>query len=421
MSHVLATSAVHLRPAPPIGPPFRIEGQRADGPLAVDVVSELSAFHALRDDWNALFDRAGKGPQVFQTFNWNWHWANHYLTPGAPLSAAIITVRREGRLIALWPLVMQRVAGFKTLHWMGEPASQYGDILIESVPDKADIIEQSWRSGMEKFGADAVHLRKVRADAEVAPLLRAGSAIVTATDKAPFLDLASAPDYAAYEQRYSAKMRKNRRRLMRRLCDLGPFAIERHTSGPAARASALEAIAIKKRWLTTAGRLSPALADPRFAAFFADVADGGDHPAGCQVTRMVSNGETVGIAIDVTARDHRAAHIITHDPRFDACSAGMLLIQEWVRSSSAQGIATFDLLAPAYAYKFDWADDHVVVSDYALGRTLPGRIYTRAYLGYLRERLKTAAEAMAGVPAALRARLARSAPAKPASTAEAAD
>ena len=23
--------------------------------------------------------RAGASAQVFQTFNWNWHWANHYL------------------------------------------------------------------------------------------------------------------------------------------------------------------------------------------------------------------------------------------------------------------------------------------------------------------------------------------------------
>ena len=30
-----------------------------------------------------LFERAGRPTQVFQSFNWNWHWANHYLA-GAP-------------------------------------------------------------------------------------------------------------------------------------------------------------------------------------------------------------------------------------------------------------------------------------------------------------------------------------------------
>jgi hypothetical protein len=51
-----------------------------------------------------------------------------------------------------------------------------------------------------------------------------------------------------------------------------------------------------------------------------------------------------------------------------------------------------------------------MVCDYALGCTLAGRIYTRAYLGYGRARLKALAESVA----ALRARLAGRAQVKPA-------
>ena len=32
-----------------------------------------------KPEWNDLFSRAGRDTQPFQTFNWNWHWANHYL------------------------------------------------------------------------------------------------------------------------------------------------------------------------------------------------------------------------------------------------------------------------------------------------------------------------------------------------------
>src|SRR6185503_16150157 len=226
----------------------------------------------------------------------------------------------------------------------------------------------------------------------------------TAVTEAPFLDLASAPSFAGYEQRYSAKARKNRRRLLRRLEERGAVVVERHTGGEQARAAALEAIALKRAWLETTGRLSPALADRRFAAFFADAAEGRGRPAGCGVSVLRSNGQTAGIAIDVTCGSRRAAHVIVHDARLDAFSPGTLLLQEWIRGASAEAIATFDLLAPAYAYKLDWADATVAVEDFALGLTLPGRAYVYVYLGALRQRLKAAAEAVSSGLAWLRPR-----------------
>lgn len=377
------------------------------------VVSERPAFDALEPEWNDLFRRAGKDTQLFQTFNWNWHWANHYLpaTPGerGRRSLAIVTVRRHGRLVMLWPLVAERVAGLRVLHWMGEPVSQYGDVLAEAAPDTAPLMRQAWEYIKTRLGADAAFLRKVRADAAVAPLLGELGLRRTAVAEAPYLDLASAPDFAAYEQRYSGKARKNRRRLMRRLEERGAVVIERHTGGAQARAAALEAITLKRNWLKATGRLSPALADERFAGFFGDVAEGRIRPAGCGLTMLKSAGETAGVAIDVTCGARRAAHIIVHDDRLDAFSPGTLLLQEWIRGASADRIGTFDLLAPAYAYKSDWADATVAVEDFAQGLTLTGRAYVDVYLGVVRERLKAAAEALSSRLGRLRR--ARNAPA----------
>ena len=122
---------------------------------------------------------------------------------------------------------------------MGEPVSQYGDVLAEDLPDGRRLMRQAWRFIATRLGADAVCLRKVRADAAVAPLLRELGMQQTAAAEAPYLDLASAPDFAGYELRYTGKARKNRRRLARRLAEQGPLAIERHTGGAEARAAAL--------------------------------------------------------------------------------------------------------------------------------------------------------------------------------------
>jgi CelD/BcsL family acetyltransferase involved in cellulose biosynthesis len=100
------------------------------------------------------------------------------------------------------------------------------------------------------------------------------------------------------------------------------------------------------------------------------------------------------VAIDVTCGRHRPAHVIVHDPALKHLSPGTLLLQEWIRAASAERIATFDLLAPAYADKGDRADAGMSVSDYAGGFTWLGSLYARLYLGALRPRLKAALEAL---------------------------
>lgn len=372
-----------------------------------DVVDGRAAFDALEAEWNDLFQRAGRSTQLFQSFNWNWHWANHYLpamhAKRGGTSLAIVTVRRHGRLVMLWPLVVQRIGGLEVLRWMGEPASQYGDVLAEELPDALQLMRRAWRFITTRLGADAVFLRKVRADATVAPLLRELGLRQTAEAEALYLDLASAPDFALYEQRYTAKARKNRRRLSRRLAEQGPLVVERHAAGVAARAAALQAIELKRTWIEKTGRMSAAFADERFAAFFADAAEGRDgRSVGCGVTVLRSNGAPAGIAIDITCDKHRAAHVIVHDPRLDGCSAGTLLFEMWIKGASADGMATFDLLAPAYAYKMDWADGTIAVGDFAQGLTLAGRAYVDVYLGRVRRKLKAAVEAWPDVVARLR-------------------
>jgi len=108
---------------------------KEDTACAFALVTDRAAFDALEPEWTDLFDRAGRGTQVFQTFNWNWHWCNHYLGDGSQGSAApalaVVTARRAGRLVMVWPLVRERVAGLCQLSWMGEPVSQYGDVLTE--------------------------------------------------------------------------------------------------------------------------------------------------------------------------------------------------------------------------------------------------------------------------------------------------
>jgi len=365
-------------------------------------VGDRAGFDALEAEWNSLFERAGRSAQLFQNFNWLWHWCNHYLADPATdrgTRLAIITARREGRLVMVWPLVSARSGGITMLSWMGEPVSQYGDVLVDDVADAGAILRAAWTFIATRSGADVVLLRKVRADAAVAPLLLEVGAIVTERLEAPYLDLASAPSFADYEKRYSSGARRNRKRQRRRLEERGPVDIEVHTQGARASELARTAIDLKRAWLSERGLVSAAFADDRIGAFFADVAGGAVRPAGCRVLAMRCGEAPVALEIGLACKERAAIHVIAYDRAYEKAAAGALLMEESIRRSCEAGLATFDLLAPAAPYKADWADGAVGVCDFVAPLSLAGQVYGRLYFGFLRNWVK---KALAVAPGSLR-------------------
>jgi len=354
------------------------------------LVTERAGFDALEADWNDLFQRAGRGTQVFQTFNWNWHWCNHYLDSGSQesgaTSLAVVTGRRAGRLVMVWPLVRQRTAGMTQLSWMGEPVSQYGDVLVEDSADALPRMREAWTLITSQLAPDLVRLSKVRDDAAVAPLLAELGALATLRLEAPYLDLASAKDFAEYEQRYSARSRRNRRRLVRRFADRGKMAFSRYESGAEARRLATIGVGLKRSWLKQRGLVSSALSDLRMDRFFADVAEGAIRPAGCQVSVLMSNDEAAAIEITLRCKDRTVMHIIVFDLKYGG--AGVLLLEKTISQTCGNGCRIFDLLAPADSYKLDWADAVTGVSDWALPLSLKGRAFAHLYFGFARPALK---------------------------------
>jgi CelD/BcsL family acetyltransferase involved in cellulose biosynthesis len=372
------------------------------------LITDRAAFDALEAEWNALFDRAGKPTQVFQTFNWNWHWANHYLD-GAPggidgLKLSIVVGRRNGRLIMIWPLVAEKVRGITQLFWMGEPVSQYGDVIIDDLPDAVAVMRQGWDYLAAHAKGDVVRLRRVRTDAAVAPLMDEIGARIADRQTAPYINLASAPTFAKYEERYSSHARKNRRRLRRRLEERGPVVCERYYGGPEARALAVKALELKAEWLRHRGLISHAISDARMARFFADAAGGDAKSTNCIVSVLKSNGEPAALEVAFTCKGRLAMHVIVYDLKFEKSSVGVLLMEKCLADGYKDGFGIYDMLAPGDNYKLDWADGSSEVCDWVKPLSLAGLTYSRLYLGLLRGHAKAA---LASMPQSLRKLISR--------------
>jgi CelD/BcsL family acetyltransferase involved in cellulose biosynthesis len=362
---------------------------------AMQLIRTRAEFEALEVEWNTLFERAARPEQMFQSFNWLWHWAQHFTTPDRA-DFAIVTMRRGGTLVGVLPLVVERAFGLRQLAFMGAPVSQYGDALLVEDDFAANTVEGALRFAIASTRPDVVRFAKVRDGSSIAAALPRFGASLTAAEEAPYIDLTRYATFAAYQARFSNKARKNRRRLERRLEELGAIDAQWDIAGQAGSDAAAATLVLKRAWLKSRGQLSRAFADPRTDAFFADVCAGQMRSAGASVSLLRSGGEIANAAISVNAKGRQALHILAYGRKFEKCAPGVLHVEKLIEQAFGQGLRIFDFLAPRHEYKNEWADGTVRVTDYAVPVTVLGRLYTRAYLGFARERGKAAVKAAAG-------------------------
>jgi O-antigen/teichoic acid export membrane protein/CelD/BcsL family acetyltransferase involved in cellulose biosynthesis len=367
----------------------------AQAPLVFNIVHDEAGLDALREDWDRLCANSAAPSNAFLSFEWNRQWLRHYHAGQShPLGMqmALAVGRRAGRVVIIWPLVTKRMAGMTYLYWMGQPVSQYGDVLIDPTESKFAALRQSWEFILLRLAPDVVTLRKVRADAAISYLLKEKGAMPIRTEQAPYIAFGEDTSFEVFEQRYSAKARKNRRRLLRRLEEKGPVEFVHLSGGDEAAALVKQAIGFKQAWLDERGLLSSALHDARFEKFFAAVSEG---PAPCCiVSALKHNGQTCAVMVSVVGGKRLAGHIFAYDVQFEKSGAGVLLLEECLRYALANGYSAFDLLAPGDAYKYDWCEDQVAVTDWAMASSLRGRIFTRLYLSNVREHVKETAKRM---------------------------
>lgn len=385
-----AASLAPGRPSP-TGAVIAAPADEAASGIDFALVTTRAGFDELEGDWNDLFARAGRGDQMFQQFNWLWHWANHYTDSRTEF--AIVTGRRGGRLVLVWPLVVERPARLRQLAWMGDPVSQYGDAIVDRLPDADAVLAKSWQYLLAHARADLARLTKVRADAVVSPLLGSLGFKVVATEEAPFALLSQCKSYEDFDARFSPKLRKNRRRQLRRLEERGPIEIKVLSDGPAATDATRLAMTLKRGWLNTKGLVSRAFADTRVDDFFAGVTSG-SRPAGVGVSLLTSAGEGADANIAISCKGRRAIHILAYALKFEKVGVGNHHLEINLQRAFADGVEVYDFLAPRHEYKMEWADGAIAVNDHALALTLRGRAYADVYISIVREAAKAGLKKM---------------------------
>ena len=351
-----------------------------------EILRSKHEFETCEQDWNALFEKAGRGPHLFQTYNWLWHW----LQLRGDANLCLLTGRLEGELVLIAPLVLEKTSGLKIVKWAGEPVSQYGDILIKNHIDNLQWLKQGFNYLKETLSPDLFHLRKTRFDASIHPLLENYNATILEEMVAPYIEILGAKTFTEFNKRYSQRSRKSKRRHRRKLEEKGTLNFQLYKEGEQAHQAANLAIKLKRQWLEAQNIISPAFRDDFLDRFFASTSKDNNHPCGLRLSELSLDDQPVALEIGIVNKNYYGAHLGVYDRQYIAHSPGTLQMQDTIAELIKKKIDIIDLFAPGDKYKFEWTDQSVPVYDFAFSLTLKGKLYEQAYLKALRPKLKQA-------------------------------
>lgn len=364
-------------------------GAADEAEFRFDVVRDLAGLDDVKEAWERLADRSAAPQQGFQAFAWMRSWTAHYAEEGSELH--VLLGYRGDELALVWPLGARKTLGLRVLEFLGEPLSQYHDVLIDADADAGALLASALRR-LESPPYDVLALRRVRADSRLAALLIEAGAHVDRHETAPFIDFAGAATFEEFEKGLPSKARASRSRRMRRIRELGEIAFE--TCASPARADELikTAMAFKREWALKDGRYAPAMFDPRFERCFRDAARASQPNASLRVFAMLCNGRPIGVEISYAYKGRLFAHVLAPDPHYAKYGLGNALADATIQTAFAQGYQTYDLLAPADPYKAAWTNAGVEVLDFTLTASRRGALLQILAFGPGRRLLRAAAK-----------------------------
>jgi CelD/BcsL family acetyltransferase involved in cellulose biosynthesis len=277
----------------------------------------------------------------FQTWEWVTTWHRHF--GGRPV---ILTIRREDRLIGLFPLV-RKTHAWTTLRPMGTGPSDYLHPLMRTgvEHDVWDAIS-SWL--FDGRPASVVDLHQFSERQDLIPEDEQTVANATCL----VVDL---PDsYEAYLQRLSKSLRYDVRKLDKKLFQEGNARIYE----PDDLADGLDILfeQHRKRWRS---RGLPGAFAGRMERFHRDWAALARQREWLRLRVLEIDGKPIGAIYAMTFNGVCYYYQAGFDPAYSSLSPGSLLVAHTIREAIEEGVKQFDFCRGDEPYKRRWQPDHV--------------------------------------------------------------
>ena len=301
--------------------------------------------HRLAADWEDLAERTGAGPFMHPGFITAWHAG----FGEGPLE--LLTVRRNGRVVALLPL--QRCA--RTLR----APSNWDTPTFGPLAEDAAALGELARALWSVTGVRRVSLGFLQAGTEAAAVLRqvaerSGWRVrETTLQRSPYLPLDGG--WEEYELGFPSKRRSNLRRLRKRLEERGTLTLQVE-EGPERLGELLEeGFAVEASgWKGESG--TAIASSPGTRRYYVQAAHWAAQRGLLRLAFLRLDGRP--LAFDFAFEDGTAHYLIRtgYDPAFRSFAPGVVMRREMIARAFRLGLARYEFLGAEAPWKHEWTE-----------------------------------------------------------------
>ena len=328
--------------------------------LCTQTITTGEAFRALRKEWNELLADSGVD-SIFLTWEWMYTWWEH-LAEDRKLH--IITVRRQGRLIALAPVALrpvrlQRLLPFRVLEFLG--AGNVG----------SDYLNVVTRKGYEREALEALAhcLSERRLVLQLSHVDRTSPQMVdlalrmrglgwkltrTTVDFCPYVDLRG-QDWESYVESLGSSHRRNFRKRMKRLQRRFDVAFEQ-VSSEQQRGEVLDKLVSLhlERWNKRGG--SDALHTRALVRFHHEMTRIAMARGWLRLFTMKLDGVLVAALYCFFYNGKVYFYQAGYDTSYNHYSVGLCAVGMAIRQAIGEGALEYDFLRGNESYKYLWSN-----------------------------------------------------------------
>ena len=352
---------------------------RQVGEYRLVILHTLDEIEALRDDWQDLERRAGDYYAYFQSFDWCANWCRVFEGDSETGDGQIVIacIYRDKLLVGLLPLVIsRRPLGVRALCFLGEPLSQYGNILVDRNAITTDALGQIWEVFRGEVESDSIVLERFPSFSPLAKIVESKGCSAPRGQFSSHMDLTRYDGWEDFQASLTRSARKSRNRRRKKLNALGVVE-QRVESGRSEgfREIAEAAIQHKTEWLQETGRRMSEIADPNTLELLCRLPGDAEAASGALAFGLFLDGAPIAAEIGFAYGPHYYSYLGAFDWSLRDYSPGKVQLESALYWCFENGMAHYDFLGNPSSYKDDWSNRTLPLMNYSSSNSARGYLY----------------------------------------------
>lgn len=331
--------------------------------LDCNTLTEIENVEAIAPAWHDLYQRIGSdyfaGYTPFKV--WWQTIAQEKMT-----TLHVVTGHRDGKLVALFPLVVCKKKGFRILFWAGYDAF-LGDLALY---ENQDDLDELWQFVAKSPYFDAAELRYISQNSAMEEVLSKRRCACQIEEDFLTSIRFEGMDSQAWLAGLPRKVRTESKRKMKRLFGTGAVKFDVYQKD-IPKDLLRTMIDHKREWCVDRGYDSRAFFNPEYIPqLVKEASEKGDVRFFC----LSIDGMPISFALGFICGKTIYVSVLAHDPSCMELSPGVMVIVETIKWCADYGLDEFSFMEGREDFKVKYGNTRRVIVTYSFCRTIWGYV-----------------------------------------------